>query len=222
MIENSQQIVKDVFLKHKLANPIFGCVEKGFADYRNFDSIRSHIHDNTTKANLVNSYVKNHLTSLIAAQNFPIHWVTHTTRNNRITSSRSVVIDGKILARPKKIGDGFTTKNQPTDVVNKFRSHETEELYKSSTKLIPVDIAYLIDDHYMSLEGVYLICPNGDKNLWIIPFYVVGVSTPNLFEIGISLKVEKPELKEGEIKKAANQIQFKIKEELKKQNEKGA
>jgi hypothetical protein len=211
-IDESQQIVKEIFEKYGISQPCFDGVHRGFHQYLKNDSPRSHVHDKSTKVHLVNSYVNDEFLRLIASNEFPMRW-------NNLGNNRTIIIADRIIARPKKIGDGFTTKNQPTKIVKAYRNHETEKIIKSATKLIPVDIAWSLDDFIRNILGVYLLCPKGDDNLWVTPFYLVGAADAMIFPVRHFLQVNMPSVEErtGEIQKTAT---AKIKKGLGKKKDK--
>jgi hypothetical protein len=169
-----QMLASQTFTKDGLAQACFNAVHTGFNAYMMYDSPRAHIHNNTVKANLINSYIQDEFIRMVSGQQFPMYW-------NRIGNSKRIVVADRVIMRAKKIGNKGITENIPSTIVDNFRNHETDKILKTATKLIPVDIAYSLDRFRRSVTGVYLLCPNGKRNLWVTPFYVIGATESTIF-----------------------------------------
>jgi hypothetical protein len=156
VIEQVKPYAEKVYLK----------IFDGFNDYIEHDSDVSHIHDNTTKANIIRSRIINRIKELVLE--YPTwQWVV---KGRGIF----IIIDGAIRLRCKKLSSRMRTENVKTGQVDSFRGQE-----KSSDiiaeKYINVDIAWMLNDFYSQIEEIFLVAPNNKKNLWRVQFKPEGV-----------------------------------------------
>lgn len=155
-----------VNLVRPYAEKIYDKIFLGFGDYIKHDSDVSHIHDNTTKSNIIRSRIINRIKELIVEM--PTwRWVV----KNRMIC---VVIEGKIWLRFKKLNSNFLTQNVRTGQVKAFRAQQKTEKHIAD-RYINVDIGWLLNEFYNEIKDIYIVAPDKKKNLWRVKFKPQGV-----------------------------------------------
>ena len=101
-----------------------------------------------------------------------------------------IVIDGKIWLRYKKLNSKLLTSNISTDQVDAFRSQQKSENHIAG-KYINVDIGWLLNDFYNEIKDVYIVAPNGEKNMWRVKFKPQGVQSGSVIPMFKESKEER-------------------------------
>ena len=118
---NTHLLSKEDVIKmvRPFAEKIYEKIFLGFEDYLAHDSDVGHIHDKTTKANLIRSRILNRIRELVLEMP-KWKWVE---RKRMIC----IVIDGKIWLRYKKLRNNFLTQNVKTTQSDAFRAQQKSE-----------------------------------------------------------------------------------------------
>lgn len=178
------------------AEKIYDKIFLGFAEYLKHDADVGHIHDRTTKSNIIRSRIISRIKELVL-ECPSWRWVV---RSRMIC----IVIEGKIWLRFKKLNNKFLTQNVSTGQVNAFRAQRKTERTKG--RYLNVDIGWLLNEFYNEIQDIYIVAPMEKKNMWRVRFKPLGVQTGTVI----------PMFKETEEDKS-NQIQIaKVKPEFKK------
>lgn len=162
---SKEEVIK---LVKPYAEKIYDKIFLGFSDYLFHDSDVGHIHDKTTKSNVIRSRIINRIKELILEMP-KWRWVV----KNRMIC---IVIEGKIWLRFKKLNNNFRTRNVSTDQVDDFRDQKKLEKTIAS-KYINVDIGWLLNEFYNEIKDIYIVAPDGDKNMWRVRFKPQGIQT---------------------------------------------
>lgn len=75
------------------------------------------------------------------------------------------VFDESICLRFKKFNDELCTSNQPTKQVELFRRQRPLDGVPAKHNL---EAGYVLDSAELSIRGIHLVCPNGNKPYWAI------------------------------------------------------
>ena len=197
-MHNQQLLTKEnvIQLIKPYAEKIYEKIFIGFEDYLSHDLDVGHIHDKTTKANIVRSRIIHRIKELVLE--YPEwKWVV---RNGGIF----IVIDGKIWLRFKKLSNEFLTKNNPTKQTEAFRGQQKSEK-NISGRYINIDIGWLLNDFYNEIRDIYIVAPDGKRNMWRVVFKPKDAQKGAL----IPLFKESKEEKDSQINIAKVKPQFK-------------
>jgi hypothetical protein len=140
------------------AQKFYDAVQGGFDDYKQNDLGQAHIHNKTTKANLVRSYVLHRIKQIVAQ-----HPDLKLREQKRMFA---VLIADKVIVRFKKLNDAYRSANIKTKQSQAFRNRS---LVFQGLDALPVDAGWRVDQFYGEIEDVHFVCPNGAGNLWRIP-----------------------------------------------------
>jgi hypothetical protein len=181
------------------AQLFYDAIVGGFGDYDMNDKQQAHIHNKTTKSNLVRSYVLHRVKQIVAR--FPELKLKEQKR------MFAVVIADKVILRFKKLDSMFRSRNVQTKQVKAFRKRE---LTFQGVKALPIDAGWRVDQYYAAIEDVHFVCPDGTGNLWRIPLEDLSIQKKQttVFPIAeqevIAVVTVKPELAD-DITKTADQ-----------------
>jgi hypothetical protein len=164
-MEKFKDEVKKIF--DPFAQRIYDSVTGGFNDYLVNDSKNGHIHNSTTKSNLIGSYVIKRLRNLVVENPESMRW---SERRRMMT----IIINDKIRCRFKKLDKNLKTSNIMTGQVKAFKNHE---LPIDKKPLICVDIGWKLDLFFTEILEVFLVCPENErKDSWRISFAELTVN----------------------------------------------
>jgi len=149
-----------------------------FKDYASEYPTTRHIHSPRSRASILHDHCVHHIQAIFADNpdvGFP------PKKRGLFTvelSGKPIGIDGKVLARLKKLNESFLTSNISTAQVRAFNDQQSMEIQGElfGFPLIEVEpphvnIGYMPDKFWMSARGVYATMPNGSHALhWYMKF----------------------------------------------------
>lgn len=152
----SKEDAKQVLLPY--GQLFYDAIVNGFEDYKINDLKNAHIHNNTTKSNLIRSYVI-HRVKMLVIENPKLKLI----EQKRMIL---VLVEDKVVVRFKKLSNDFRSQNIQTNQVTQFRKRT---LNFQGVTALPIDAGWRLDEFYNSIEDISFVCPNGKNNLWRIP-----------------------------------------------------
>ncbi|MDF2437775.1 MAG: hypothetical protein K0Q95_2151 [Bacteroidota bacterium] len=164
----TQEEAKTLLLPY--AQKFYEAIVEGFNDYITNDSAQAHIHDRTTKANLIRSYILARVKKIVADDPS----LRMQTRKKMLV----VVIGDRLKIRFKKLDENFKSTNIKTKQVTAFRNHSL--VLDDGTSALYLDAGWRLNEYFTEITDVSFVCPNGDRNKWKITAEDLEINKPQI------------------------------------------
>jgi hypothetical protein len=143
-------------------NEVFSDIAySAIGDYRNSDSLAQARHTRRSKSSIINDYMVHHakekLTGLPGIQFVQVRGGTR------------IIVGNEFQVRLKKLDDRLRSSNVPTQLVMDFLFQVQALLPGMPDRLTNVVVGYQWNALQTEPKGVYIVCPRGLHNEWVIP-----------------------------------------------------
>ena len=147
-------------LGHHRLMAIRSSIVAGWARYEGLAPELKAIMSRVTRAGFIHDFMVEHADKAFDA----LHDVRRADRNGLIMYAFA----DSIVLRFKKLDDELTSRNHRTRQSDAYLWQQMEfEGLEAPTFL---QAGYVLNDLGTALEGMYLACPNGRRNLWVIQY----------------------------------------------------